>query len=95
MPIPAAPLSGSFLRTQLGSPTPAEYEAVLAEKEALSAQVAELQAQLEEAQGKARPCPSLPRAVLAWGHVLRTSPPALAAKPLRLARADGPSPHRS
>lgn len=41
-----------FLKTQLGSPTPAEHEAVVAEKEALQAQVAELQQQVDELQAK-------------------------------------------
>ena len=38
----------SFIKTNLGSPTPAEYDAVVAEKEELQKKVEELNAQVEE-----------------------------------------------
>lgn len=54
-PDPAAFLRNpSYVKTCLGSPTPAEYEAVVAERDELKIEVQELKAKVEELTAEVR-----------------------------------------
>ena len=55
-PARTAPPHGSYIKTCLGGPTPAEHEAVLAENEALKAELADARAEVAALQAKVRAC---------------------------------------